>query len=136
MKTHLYPLGLSVSLLLLGGALPAAPESAPGLMYPVTQVWCANQDYFQVGAFDIDVSRNLGTPLSQPATDVWIYRHRFSADLEEANRAECHNLMVTFRDRRVTSIRLIDDKAVKVVTAMIKEKGAIALPPTVFLTSK
>lgn len=138
MKTRLFSLSASLALALWGGTLTsplsAAPDQTPAMMYPVSEVWYHGLNDIKVGIADTSVLFRLGSPRYQPTEDVWIY-HRYTADLEEACRFDCHNLLLTFSEGRISSIKLINDRAVDALTALGKKKGSVKLPATVYLTS-
>ena len=129
MNTHLRL--MSVSLAVLGGILSslltAAPAKTPAMVYRVNEVWHDGFNYVQPGVADTTVRFYFGDPTYQPTANVWIY-HRFKANLDEANKFDCHNLVIVFNDQlRVKEIKLVNDEVVNVVMALAKTNPA-ALP--------
>lgn len=130
-----YPtLSLAVLGVILASPLRAASASTPPMMYHVNQVWSGDGlNIIKLGAHENSIRFRYGRPAYQPAENVWIL-HGFTGNLEEAKALNCRNLLVTFKDHRVASIKLINDKAVNVIRARTENAPTMALPDTVYLS--
>jgi len=114
-------------LLATGGAflLPATHAGSPAakaMAYPVSNVTLPNTTSITIGTGERFVQHNIRRPLCWLGDGTAAYSG-FSADREEPNRDGCDVLLVTFAAGRVSDMKLINSRALRVLDKHVK-KGA------------
>ena len=116
---------LSVSALIPLSAAPA-PQGVVPMAYSVRSV-NHHGHLIARGTTALTVLRWLGTPRQTLSSDTWIY-HGYRADFAPANDQQCGTLILTVVRGEVTDIKLVNDRAAKVIAAngKVRFTGMIA----------
>jgi hypothetical protein len=86
----------------------AAPRTPNPKAYPVDKVLDRNgQMVAAVGIHENTVRYNLGRPDDKIAPNVWVFTG-FKGNAEPAQKDCCEYLVVTFQERRVADIKLVN----------------------------
>jgi hypothetical protein len=131
MKTNIYSVlilaaALSVSALIPLSAAPAPQVSVP-MAYSVSRVDVNSSQSIARGATAWTVLRLLGNPRQKLSGDTWVY-YGYQADFKPANDQQCGTLVLTVVRGEVTDIKLVNDRAAKVIAAngKVRFTGMIA----------
>ena len=117
-------ISLLTLLLVSGGTflLPAVRAGSPAakaMAYPVSNVTLDNRVCITIGADEDFVQSNILRPLCWLG-DGTAANGGFSADRKEANRDGCDLLLVTYAAGRVSDIKLINSRALRVLNKHVK----------------
>ena len=115
-------ISLLTLLLVSGGAflLPAARAGAPtAKAYPVSEVNLHGLVSIKIGTNEHFVQSNIRRPLCWFGDGTAAYSG-FAADREEANRDGCDVLLVTYAAGRVSDMKLINSRALRVLDKRVK----------------
>ena len=117
MNTHrLAVLLLATSLAALAPPAPAASlKELPAVAYPVTSV-DHQGNLVTRGTTALNVRRMLGLPARTLSDDTWVY-YGYEADFEPANVEGCDTLVLTFAEGRVTDIKLVNQRTVRLLAS-------------------
>lgn len=122
MKTSVHFFAPFLVLLLVVAPSGIANGTAAGLLHPVNAVrarYASAEDITQ-GAMDQSVLSRLGAPSHEPSRTVWIYHAMAAVNDETKGGDGCTNLVVTFKDRQVASLCLVNESVVQRILAEIK----------------
>jgi len=113
---------LFVSKIILAAALSASALSAVsiaadrGIAYPVSRVAAMSEEITN-GDSRLEVRRLLGAPDRRLGSNVWIYFNHHAPNTPQVARENCRTLVVTFTDHRVSDLKLVNPRALKIYTA-------------------
>jgi hypothetical protein len=116
------------------GAILASPLSAiltqdqPPMAYRVTEVVRKGEKIIAVGTSVYTVRPVIGSPMHQPAPNVWVY-HNFFASLEEANANGCTSLVIVFDGIFVKSLWQVNESLITVITDNPARIPAVLVAP-------
>ena len=113
-----------IALLAFGPARGAESTTQPS-SHPVTRVELRSSITIMRGVPKWDVLTSLGRPSRQLGDSVWLYRN-FDAGGDHPRKDDCRTLMLTFADKRVSDIQLINDGAERVFAAKAEAKAKAA----------
>jgi hypothetical protein len=97
-------------------SLQAGPRATEAFAYPIDQIVGKSEGIVKLGSADSTVRYLLGSPSRTIGDDVWVF-HNYKASSDEARAKGCTMLVVTFDNSRVTDIKLVNPKGVRVLVA-------------------
>ncbi len=95
-----------------------------GIAYPVGRV-AALSDEITRGDSRIEVRRLMGAPDRRLSSNVWIYFKLHAPETPQVARDNCRTLMVTFTGNRVSDLKLVNGRALKIYTAQVSSGKAV-----------
>jgi len=113
---------LFVSRIILAAGLSASALSSTSvaadraIAYPVSRILASSED-IQRGDGRLEVRRLMGVPDRRLSSNVWIYFKHHAPDTPQVARDNCRTLVVTFTDNRVSDLKLVNPRALKIYTA-------------------
>ena len=125
MKTRLLSPASLIAVLIACLSLPVT--AAPGQIAPTAfSVRAVTQDHERIierGNTAVRVLQRLGSPQRKLDDDTWVYFNFRGSDARTAERG-CTSLVVTLARNRVSSIKLVNDRALAILAANLEQKGA------------
>jgi hypothetical protein len=121
MKTRTSSLLLLVfiSIIVSPAAITASSESS-AKSYRVRAIEQRNQPVVEPGTSEAVVRRALGEPKRKLDSDTWVYES-YEACSWKIETGDCSTLLVTFTRGKVTDLKLINDRAEKVIAASLQK---------------
>jgi len=111
---------------LAGSSLPAAPAEVPARAVRINAVEQSNRILVEPGTTEFTVRRLLGEPRHKLNPDNWVYDRFFPSDSKVA-ADDCSTLLVTFAQGKVAELKLVNERAVKVITASLAKKDNVPM---------
>lgn len=108
---------------LLAPPLLAAPAEKPAQAFRVNAIERYNTNIVEPGMPNFQVRRALGEPHRKLDADTWIYE-RFSATDWKIDTGDCTTLVITFTQGLVSELRLVNDRAAKIIAANLEKAAA------------
>ena len=96
----------------------AASPAKQALSHPVGSVARFGNIVVTRGSSVSDVATSLGWPHSKLSAHVWAYKG-FNGGSEQHRDDDCSTLLVTFVEGRVVDLKLVNDRAEKVLAARL-----------------
>jgi hypothetical protein len=101
----------------------ATPASNAAQAHPVKYVERFGNAVVAVGTPLSSVLASLGAPAHKLAADVWAYSG-FNAGLQQDRHDDCSTLLIRFQQGKVSEIKLVNDRAEKIVAAQLRDTAA------------
>ena len=88
------------------------------IAYPVGRVTASSEEIMR-GDSRLEVRRLMGAPDRRLSSNVWIYFKHHAPNTPQVARDNCRTLMVTFTDNRVSDLKIVNARALKIYTAQV-----------------
>lgn len=130
MKTRLSLVLLLAAMTAVASPLSAGTKTSFAVAHPVTSVERNSSSTIERGSTLMEVFLGLGAPARKLNADTWLYTG-FNGGTAQPSQDDCSLLIVSFKNARVTDLRLVNNRAEQVIAAQLQRKS----PPAELLAT-